>query len=59
MKISDLFVPKLANSNPEVRKKAVLDETSVPLLQKVIENDSNQEVRELAQKRVQELSGAA
>ena len=59
MKFSDLFLPKIANSNPEVRKVAVQSEINVPLLKKVIENDSDLEVRELARQRIVELEGAA
>lgn len=55
MKFSDIFLPKIARSDPEVRKQAVAAEIDVELLKKVIENDSNPEVRELAQKRIQEL----
>jgi hypothetical protein len=57
MKFSDIFLPKIARSDPEVRKKAVADEIDVELLKKVVENDSNPEVRELAQKRIQQLRG--
>ncbi|MGD8366774.1 MAG: hypothetical protein PVG78_03950 [Desulfobacterales bacterium] len=55
MKFSDLFLPKIARSDPEVRKQAVAAEIDVELLKRVIENDSNPEVRELAQKRIKEL----
>jgi hypothetical protein len=55
MKFSDIFLPKIARSDPEVRKQAVAAEIDVELLKKVMENDSNPEVRELAQKRIQEL----
>lgn len=56
MKFSDIFLPKIARSDPEVRKKAVAEEINVELLKQVIEKDSDQEVRKLAQKRVEELS---
>ena len=55
MKFSDIFLPKIARSDPEVRKKAVAAEIDVELLKRVIENDSNPEVRELAQQRIKEL----
>ena len=57
MKFSDLFVPKIARSNPEVRKEAVRSETNRELLKKVIEKDSEKSVRELARQRLAELSG--
>jgi hypothetical protein len=56
MKFSDIFLPKIARSDPEVRKKAVENEIDVELLKKVLQNDSNPEVREVAQKRIHELS---
>ena len=56
MKFSDFFLPKIARSNPDVRKAAVRDETNVELLKKVSKNDSDQEVRDLAAQRVNELS---
>ena len=48
MKFGDLFLPKIARSDPEVRKKAVLKETNVGLLQQVSQNDADPEVRRLA-----------
>lgn len=56
MKFGDMFLPKIARSNPEVRKKAVEKETNMELLKKVIENDQEKSVRQLAQKRLHELS---
>jgi hypothetical protein len=56
MAFRDLFLPKLAHSNPEVRKKAVLAESDKALLQRVIENDADPEVIKTAQNRLQELS---
>jgi hypothetical protein len=56
MKFRDLFLPKLAHSNPEVRKKAVRNEENVELLQKVIQNDTDPEVRKLAQKQIEKLA---
>jgi len=55
MKFSDIFLPKIARSDPEVRKKAVENESNVQLLEQVIEKDSDQGVRELARKRIEEL----
>ena len=59
MKFSDLFLPKIARSDPEVRKDAVQNEENVSLLKKVVDNDSDPEVRDLARKRVAELEGAS
>ena len=56
MKFRDLFLPKLAHSNPEVRKKAVRIEENVELLQKVIENDDDPEVRKMTQKQIEKLA---
>ena len=58
MKFSDLFLPKIARSDPEARKKAVLQESNPELLKKVMKNDSDQEVRLLATKRLGELESA-
>ena len=56
MKFRDLFLPKLAHSDPQVRKKAVRNEENVELLKKVIQNDEDSEVRELAQKQIEKLA---
>lgn len=56
MKFSDIFVPRIANSNPEVRKKAIARETDKSLLQRVIENDEDQDVRKMATERLEELT---
>jgi hypothetical protein len=55
MAFKDLFLPKIAHSNPEVRKKAILKEENTELLKRVIENDSNANVVETAKKRLKEL----
>ena len=55
MKFSDIFLPKIARSDPEVRKKAVANESNEKLLKQVIEKDSDPEVRELAKKRIEEI----
>jgi hypothetical protein len=59
LKFRDLFLPKLAHSDPEKRKEAVMRENDVTLLNKVIENDSDPEVRQSARSRVEELSAQA
>ena len=56
MKIGDLFLPKIARSNPEVRKEAVRQERNVGLLQQVSEKDEDPEVRQLALERLASLT---
>ena len=56
MKISDLFLPKIARSNPEVRKDAVRKESNLSLLQQVSKKDKDPEVRKLALKRIKQLA---
>lgn len=55
MKFRDLFLPKIARSDPKVRKEAVETEINRELLKQVIEKDSHPEVREAAETRLQEL----
>ncbi len=55
MKFRDLFLPKIARSDPKVRKEAVEAEINRELLKQVIEKDSHPEVREAAETRLQEL----
>lgn len=56
MKFSDFFLPKIARSDPEVRKDAVRKEKNVSLLKQVIEKDSDAEVRRLAKKQLAKLT---
>lgn len=56
MKFSDLFLPKIARSDPKVRKAAVKAEINKELLKQVIEKDSHPEVREAAKVRLKELT---
>jgi hypothetical protein len=56
MAFRDLFLPKLAHSNPEVRKKAVMKESDKALIQRVIDNDEDPGVVETAKKRLEELA---
>ena len=56
MKFSDLFLPKIARSDPDVRKKAVLAEKNPQVPKGVIKNDSDKEVRQIARKRLQKLN---
>ena len=55
MAFRDLFLPKIAHSNPEKRKEAVRDERDVGLLKRVVDNDDNAEVVEMAKQRIAEL----
>ena len=59
MKLSDLFVPKIARSNPQTRIKAVGETDNPTLLQKVLDNDSDPEVRRAASDRLKELESIA
>ena len=56
MKFKDLFLPKIARSNPNVRKKAVLAEKNPQVLKGVIKNDSDKGVRGTAIKRLKKLN---
>ena len=56
MKFRDLFLPKLAHSDPKVAEKAVLKEKDSNILKKVIENDKNPDVRRAANRRLKNLS---
>jgi hypothetical protein len=58
MAFRDLFLPKIAHSNPEKRKEAVREENDVALLKKVIANDSDSGVIEAAKQRIAELEEA-
>jgi hypothetical protein len=55
MKFRDIFLPKIAHSDPEVRKKAVQQEKNPGLLKGVIKNDSDPDVRKLAEMRLKEI----
>ncbi len=56
MKFGDLFLPKIARSDPKVRKKAVREETDLGLLKQVSEKDEDQAVRSLALERFEALT---
>ena len=56
MKFSDLFLPKIARSDPEVRKEAVRNENNLELLKNVSKKDSDPDVRNLALRRLDELT---
>jgi len=55
MKFRDLFLPKIARSDPEVRKAAIREEVNVELLKQIVEKESDPEVIDVAVKRVSEL----
>jgi hypothetical protein len=48
-------LPKIARSDPEVRKAAVRNENDIDLLKKVSKRDNNPEVPKLALKRIKKL----
>ncbi len=58
MKFRDIFLPKIARSDPEVRISAVEGEENVELLKKVAEKDSDPRVVKAARKRIAALSEA-
>lgn len=55
MKFSDFFIPKIARSDPKVREKAVLECVDIALLQRVVENDKDEHVRQVAKQRIEAL----
>jgi len=55
MKFKDFFLPKIARSDPEVRKEAVRQEINVELLKQVVEKDNDPEIRRLAKERIRAL----
>jgi hypothetical protein len=56
MGFRDFFLPKIAHSDPEVRKQVVMKEKNQELLKNVIKNDKDERVRETAKRRLQELT---
>jgi len=55
MKLSDLFLPKIARSDPKVRKEAVMACEDKDLLKRVIQNDQDENVRQVAKQRLEAL----
>ena len=55
MKFKDLFLPKIARSDPEVRKAAIKEEINVELLKQLVQKESDPEVIDVAVKRIREL----
>jgi len=56
MKFSDLFIPKIARSDPKVREQAILKCKDIELLKRVIANEKDEHVRRVAEQRIQALS---
>jgi antitoxin component of RelBE/YafQ-DinJ toxin-antitoxin module len=56
MKFRDIFLPKIAHSNPDVRIKAIETEENAELLEQVTQNDSDPRVVKAAKKRLEALS---
>ena len=55
MKFSDLFVPRWQNSNPDVRRRAVMKSTDEKLLMQISEKDLDDQVRQAALQRIDDL----
>jgi len=55
MKFSDFFIPKIARSDPKVREQAVLECVDPALLQRVVQNDKDEHVRQVAKQRIEAL----
>jgi len=55
MKLRDFFLPKIANSNPDVRKEAVQKEQNIEILKAVAKKDEDYAVRQLAKIRLIDL----
>ena len=55
MKFRDFFLPKIARSDPEVRKAAIREEINVELLKQLVQKESDPDVINVAEKRIREL----
>jgi hypothetical protein len=55
MKFSDFFIPKIARSDPKVREDAVLKCKDRELLKRVIANDKDEHIRQVARQRLEAL----
>jgi hypothetical protein len=55
MKLSDLFLPKHARSDPQVRKDAVRRMSDKNLLDQISKKDKDESVRKLALQRLKEV----
>jgi hypothetical protein len=56
MKLSDLFIPKIARSDPKIREQAVMKCKDKELLKRVIQNDKDEHVRQVAKQRLEALT---
>jgi hypothetical protein len=56
MKFSDFFIPKIARSDPKVREQAIRECRDKDLLKRVIQNDKDEQVRQVAKQRLEALS---
>ena len=59
MKLRDFFLPKIANSNREVRKEAVQKEKNREVLKAVAKKDEDYTVRQLAKIRLIDLDATS
>jgi rRNA pseudouridine-1189 N-methylase Emg1 (Nep1/Mra1 family) len=55
MKFRDIFLPKIARSDPQVRKAAIREEVNVELLKQLVQKETDPEVIDVAEKRIREL----
>ena len=55
MKLQDFFVPKWQNSNPDVRKKAIMKMKDTSLLAQIAKKDQDAGVCQAASKRLSTL----
>jgi hypothetical protein len=58
MKFGDFFLPKIARSDPRVRIQAVNECKDVELLKRVIENDRDDSVKQVAKTRIATISAS-
>jgi len=56
MKLSDLFIPKIARSDPKIREQAVMKCKDKELLKRVIQNEKDEHVRQVAKQRLEALT---
>jgi hypothetical protein len=56
MKFSDFFIPKIARSDPKVREQAVMKCKDKELLKRVIQNEKDEHVRQMAKQRLEALT---
>ncbi len=56
MKLGDLFLPKIARSDPKTREEAVLKCQDKELLKRVLQNDKDERVRKVAKQRLESLN---